>query len=126
MTELLYKDEVYRLMGAAFEVYNELGCGFLESVYQEALERELRSRDIPFESQCILRIRYKTDWLVKCFNADLVCFDGKILVEIKALDRLTGREEAQLLNYMKATGIRVGILINFRISKELEWKRFVR
>lgn len=125
MTELLCKEEVYAIVGAAMEVYNELGPGYLEAVYQEALEMELAARGIPFESQKELYIYYKGRRLKKTFIADfLVC--GKVIVEIKALDRLTSHEEAQLLNYLKATKIEVGVLINFGAANKLEWARRVR
>ncbi len=123
--ELILKDEVYAIVGAAIEVHRELGTGFLEPVYQEALEIELQSRKIPFESQKRLVIHYKDHQLQKDYAADLVCY-GQIIVELKALDRLSGKEEAQLLNYLKATGLRVGLLINFGSIGRLEWKRFVR
>ena len=124
MGELLEKDEVYQIVGAAFEVFNELGAGFLEAVYQEAMELELRSRSIPFVPQAKLRIRYKGEFLQKEYYADLICF-GTVLVEIKCIERLTPKEESQLLNYLKATGIRVGVLLNFAGPKTLEWKRLV-
>jgi GxxExxY protein len=123
--ELVYKDEVFAIVGAAMEVYNELGPGFLEPVYQEALEIELETKKLPFEPQKSLRISYKGRLLKKEYFADLIGY-GKIIVELKALDRLTTREEAQLLNYLKATGIRVGLLINFGSRHKLEWRRFVR
>lgn len=122
--ELLLKDEVFAIVGAAIEVHRELGSGFLEAVYQEALEIELREREIPFEAQKALRIQYKGCTLDKQYFADLVCF-SQVIVELKALDRLSGTEEAQILNYLKATGMRVGVLVNFGSSKKLEWKRFV-
>jgi GxxExxY protein len=125
MTELLLKDEVFAVIGAAIEVHKELGPGFLEAVYQEALEIELESRELPFEAQKPLVILYKKRRLKKEYVADLVCY-GQIIVEIKALDRLSGKEESQILNYLKATGLRVGVLINFGSSGRLEWKRFVR
>ena len=124
MPELLYKDEVYAIIGAAMEVYNVLGPGFLEGVYQEALEIELAERGIPFEPQKELRITYKQRALKKTYAADFLVFD-KIIVEIKAIDRLTSREEAQLLNYLKATKMLVGVLINFGGANSLEWKRMV-
>jgi GxxExxY protein len=123
--ELLFKDEVYAVVGAAIEVHRELNCGFLESVYQEALEMELRDRQIKFTAQQPLRISYKGRLLEKNFVADLICFDC-ILVELKAMDRLSGKEEAQILNYLKATGLRVGLVINFGDPGRLDWKRFVR
>jgi GxxExxY protein len=124
-TDLILKEEVYAIVGAAIEVHRELGPGFLEPVYQEAMEIELQSRSVPFESQKRLVIHYKDHQLQKEYAADLVCY-GQIIVELKALDRLSGKEEAQLLNYLKATGLRVGLLINFGSTGRLEWKRFVR
>lgn len=125
MTELLLKEEVFAIIGAAIDVHRELGSGFLEPVYQEAMEIELTSRHIPFEAQKLLVIKYKGRALQKQYEADLVCY-GQIIVELKALDRLSGREQAQILNYLKATGLRVGLLINFGSHARLEWKRFVR
>ena len=110
--ELIFKDEIYAIMGAAMDVHRELGSGFLESVYQEALEMELTGRQIPFESQKPIRITYKGETLKKDFIADLICF-GKTIVELKAQDSLSGKEEAQVLNYLKATGIKLGVIINF-------------
>ncbi|MCE5270069.1 GxxExxY protein [bacterium] len=124
MTELVFRDEVFKIIGAAVEVHRELGPGFLEAVYQEALETELSLNGVPFESQKPIRIVYKGKTLQKEYIADLVCY-GEIIVELKALDRLTGRETAQILNYLKATGLPVGVLINFGSSGKLEWKRFV-
>jgi GxxExxY protein len=103
---------VYAIAGAAMEVYNTLGTGFLEPVYQEALEIEMAARCIPFIPQKELRIFYKEHRLEKFYVADFLVFD-KIAVEIKALDRLSSREQSQLLNYLKATGLEVGVLINF-------------
>ena len=122
---MLLKDEVLAIVGAAIEVHRELGPGFLEAVYQEAIEIELRERAIPFEAQRPLRISYKGKMLNKEYFADLVGY-GQIIVELKALDRLTGNEEAQILNYLKATGLRVGVIINFGSHGKLEWKRFVK
>ena len=89
------------------------------------MELELTLRGVPFEAQKVLNIRYKGYVLKKQYCADLVCY-GQIIVEIKALKELTGREEAQLLNYLKATGLRVGLLINFGDPGRLDWKRLVR
>jgi GxxExxY protein len=125
VTDLLLKDEVYAIVGAAIEVHRELGSGFLEAVYQEALAIELSSRTVPFVALKPLRVNYKGRALLKEYVADFVCFE-QIIVELKALDRLTGREEAQLLNYLKATQLRVGLLINFGSIGKLEWKRMVR
>ena len=124
MAELILKEEVYSVVGAAIEVHKKLGFGFLEPVYQEAMEIELKQRQIPFDSQMPLAISYKEQQLKKAYIADLICY-GQIIVELKALERLSGREEAQLLNYLKTTGFHVGLLINFGNSPRLEWKRFV-
>ena len=113
MPELLLKDEVYAIVGAAIEVHRVLGHGFLEAVYQEALEKELTARHIPFEPQKELCIYYKGQCLEKRYFADIVCF-GTVLVELKAMSSDIGsREESQMLNYLKATGLRVGLIINF-------------
>src|SRR5689334_15246851 len=123
--DLLLKDEVYAIVGAAMEVHTELGAGFLEAAYQEAMEMEMELRRIPFKPQCDLNIYYKGRALEKAYCADFVCF-GQVVVEIKAIRELTVREEAQLLNYLKATGLRVGLLINFGDPGRLDWKRLVR
>jgi len=122
--ELLLKREVFAIVGAAIEVHRELGPGFLEAVYQEALERELTTRAIPFDSQRPLTIAYKGEPLLKQYIADLLCFD-QVVVELKTVDRLSRVDAAQLLNYLKATKLRVGVLINFRAPGRLEWKRLV-
>ena len=124
MTELLLKDEVYASIGAAIEVHKVLGPGFLEAVYHEAVEIESSLRGLPFESSKKLKIQYKDREFAKTYEADMV-FYGQIIVELKALDRLTSHEEAQILNYLKATGLRVGLLINFGGHGRLEWKRLV-
>ena len=122
--ELLYKEEVFAVVGAAIEVHKELGNGFLEAVYQESLEIELRLREVPFDSQKRLHLFYKNVEPRKEYVPDFVCCD-KIIVEIKALERLTNIEIAQVINYLKATKLRVGLLINFGSINRLEWKRFV-
>jgi GxxExxY protein len=121
--DLLLRDEVFQIVGAAIEVHRELGPGFLEAVYHEALEIELHMRGIPFRSQILLPIEYKGRRLTKDYVADFVCFD-QVVVEVKALERLSGKEEAQILNYLKATGLPVGLLVNFGSHPRLEWKRF--
>jgi GxxExxY protein len=125
MSELIDGNEVYAIVGAAMDVYNSLGPGFLEAVYQEALEIELSTRHIPFAPQHQLHIRYKDRWLTKFYVADLLVF-GRVIVELKALDQLRSQEEAQLLNYLKATGFEVGLLLNFGAPGKLQWKRMVR
>jgi GxxExxY protein len=121
---LLYKSESYRIIGAAMTVHRELGSGFLESVYQEAMEIEMSSLQIPYESQVPLNIFYKANPLKKKFAADLVCF-GKIIVELKALSGLVSEHDAQVLNYLKATGFKLGLLINFG-EESLSFKRFIK
>lgn len=124
MDELAFREEVYAVVGAAIEVHRELGAGFLEAVYQEAMERELLLREIAFEAQRELVIHYKGQPLGKAYICDLLCFSN-VLVELKAMDRLTGREEAQLINYLKAAGLPVGLLINFGSHGKLEWRRLI-
>lgn len=123
--KLLYKDEVYKIIGAAIEVHKELGNGFLESVYEEVLCYEFQQRNIPFHTQVPLEIQYKDETLEKTFIADMICYD-KIIIELKHMKKLTAVEEAQILNYLKATNLTVGLLINFGSAGKLEWKRFVR
>ena len=123
MSELFYKDEVYAIMGAAMEVHTVLGPGFLEAVYQEALGIELEHRNIPHCPQKELPIFYKGKLLNKYYVTDFACFEG-IMVEIKAQKQLTEIDEAQILNQLKATKTRVGILINFGSKGRLEWQRY--
>ncbi len=116
-------EKTYKIIGAALEVHKELGCGFLEAVYQEALDREFTIQRISFKAQPIIQIKYKGQLLDKTYQPDFICY-GEIILEIKAISSLSGIEEAQLINYLKATGLKVGLLINFG-SKSLEYKRFV-
>ncbi|HLF25144.1 MAG TPA: GxxExxY protein [Anaerolineae bacterium] len=125
MSDLLLKDEVYTIIGAAMEVHRELGNGFLEGVYQEALEIEWCARHIPFEPQKPIVIYYKGQPLNKEYRPDVMCYD-QIVVELKALAQLSTQEEAQILNYLKATGCRVGLLINFGSRGKLEWRRYIK
>ena len=122
--ELLFREEVHAIVGAACEVYNTLGPGFLEAVYQEALELEFTDRMVPFTAQRPLTITYKGHQLTKTYVPDLICYDG-IIVELKAVEQLVPADHAQLLNYMKATRYTVGILINFGDPRRLQWKRMV-
>ncbi|MFV1963892.1 MAG: GxxExxY protein [Pirellulaceae bacterium] len=124
MDEFLYKDESYRIIGACFEVYNEKGCGFLEPVYQECLEIELSLQGIPFDARKPLTLEYKGQRLKKTYEPDFVCF-GKIVVEIKALSSLCDDHRAQLLNYLNATGMKVGLLVNFGHYPKLQYERMV-
>ncbi|MDD2220221.1 MAG: GxxExxY protein [Desulfoplanes sp.] len=122
--ELLYKKEVYDIFGAAIEVHRTLGPGFLEAVYQEAFELELQDWGIPYESQKPLHIHYKGNLLEKEYIADLVCY-GRILVELKAVKELVPVHYAQVINYLKVTGLPLGLLINFSRLSKLEKRRIV-
>jgi len=116
-------ERTYKIIGAAMEVHKELGSGFLEAVYQEALAREFRIQGIPNKVQPIVDIKYKGEVLDKKYQPDFVCYE-EVIVEIKAISGLSGIEEAQLINYLKATGLKIGLLLNFG-SKSLEHKRFI-
>ena len=120
---LIFEAESYEIIGAAMEVHKELGCGFSEPVYQEALELEFLRRAIPHEREKHLHIYYKGVLLDKKYISDFICY-GQIVVELKALSYLVSEHEAQVLNYLKATGFRLGLLINFG-GKSLEYKRLV-
>lgn len=108
----LYRNESYRIIGCCMEVHKQLGCGFKEAVYQEALEMEFIENALLFEREKKLRIRYKENWLKKKYYPDFICFD-KIIVELKAASDLTDIHKAQLFNYLKASELRLGLLINF-------------
>ena len=115
--------KTYVIIGAAMEVHKELGSGFLEAVYQEVLEREFIYQEIPYKSQPPVIIKYKGEPLKKKYEPDFICYED-IIVEIKAMDKLSSNEHAQIINYLKASELKVGLLINFG-SKSLEHKRFV-
>jgi GxxExxY protein len=119
---LLYESETYALRGAIFEVHNQLGSGFLEAVYQESLEHELTLRRIPFLSQPELQIVYKSHQLRQTYRPDFICYD-KIIVELKAVKELTPIHTAQMVNYLKATSLRVGLLVNFSASPTVHIER---
>ncbi len=118
----MLKKEGYDVMGAAFEVYNTLGSGFLEEVYQQSLEIELDRRHIPFKPQQELKLCYKDAPLKKTYVADIVAFE-KMIIELKATSVLTPDHCAQLMNYLKASHLVVGYLINFGNPGKLEWRR---
>jgi GxxExxY protein len=122
MQHIIYKDESYKIIGACLEVHNELGSGFAEPIYQESLAYEFKLRNIPFIKEKQLNVRYKDILLEKYYVADFICYD-KIIVETKALSQLLPEHEAQVLNYLKATGFQLGLLINFG-EKSLVYKRF--
>lgn len=121
---IVYSKESYDIIGAAFEVYNQLGHGFLEAVYQEALEIELKKRGIPFEREKDIKIYYQGTELKQSYRADFVCHD-KIIVELKAVSYLDSAHQAQVYNYLKATGYKLGILLNFGCAEGLERERIV-
>jgi len=122
-TNKLRDERTFNIIGAAMEVHKELGSGFLEAVYHEALEREFQLQGIPYQSKPEVQINYKGEPLKKTYEPDFICYDN-IIVEIKALSQLSRNEEAQILNYLKATSLSPGLLINFG-AKSLEHKRFV-
>jgi GxxExxY protein len=123
--EIVYKEESYRIMGACFEVYKELGCGFLEAVYQESLELEFLAQGIPYVAQMELPLHYKGQTLKQVYIPDFTCF-GKIIVEIKAVFELGEAHRAQVHNYLKATGYTLGLLVNFGHYPKVEYERIVR
>ncbi len=122
--EILYRDESYAIVGACFEVYKEKGNGFLEAVYQECLVMELADRGIPFAEQPKLALAYKGRPLRLSYQPDFLCF-GKIVVEIKAVKSLADEHRAQTINYLKATGHQLGLLVNFGHHPKVESERFV-
>ncbi len=122
MNELIYREESYRIMGACFEVYKEKGCGFLEAVYQECLEMELADQGIPFVAHPNLNLTYKKRPLKQTYTPDFICSE-KIVVEIKAVSALTDEHRAQVHNYLKATGHRLGLLVNFGHYPKVESER---
>ncbi|MBR0493811.1 MAG: GxxExxY protein [Muribaculaceae bacterium] len=119
--QLKYSDETYQIIGAAMEVHKTIGCGFTEPLYQEAFEQELQLRSIPFQREKSFHVTYKGKELKKEFRPDFVCFD-KIIVELKAVDDFADEHFAQVYNYLKATGMSLGLLINFG-KKSLDYKR---
>ena len=120
--KMIYPHEAYEIIGAAMEVHRTLGQGFLESVYQEALEIEMSKREIPFSSQTKIQIHYKDIPMEHYFVADFVCYD-KIIVELKSVSTVLPEHEAQIINYLRATGFKLGILLNFN-EESLYYKRY--
>ena len=112
MINIFFKEESYKIGGAIFAVHQALGCGFLERVYQDALEIEFKDRHIPYEREKKIQIMYKGKPLGEPYRADFVCY-GKIIVELKAVDELCGIHRSQVVNYLKATGFKLGLLVNF-------------
>jgi GxxExxY protein len=125
MNEIIHAEECYKIIGACFEVYKDKGCGFLEAVFQECLELEFGLQAIPFIAQRELPLTYKGTPLKQTYKADFVCHE-KIIVEIKAVSALADEHRAQVINYLNATGLRLGLLVNFGHFPKLEWERIVR
>jgi GxxExxY protein len=125
MAEIIYKKDIYAIIGACFEVYNEKGCGFLEPVYQECLGIEFEYQHIPAIAKPWLTLSYRGRILKQTYEPDYVCF-GKIIVEPKAVSALTDEHRAQLLNYLHATGFELGLLVNFGHYPGLEYERIAK
>ena len=122
--KLIFKDEVYQIQGACFEVYKNTGTGFLEAVYQESLAMEFQLRNIPFIEQYELALNYKGYPLKQTYKPDFICF-GKIIVELKAVSSLSTEHEAQLFNYLKLTNMKLGLLVNFCAYPKVDIRRKV-
>jgi GxxExxY protein len=125
MTEIIYKEESYAIVGACFEVYNDKGCGFLEPVYQECLAIEFNHQNIPAIPKPLLTLSYRGRILTQTYQADFVCYQ-KIIVELKAVTALCDEHRAQLLNYLNATGFELGLLVNFGHYPKLEYERIAK
>jgi GxxExxY protein len=124
MTDIIYREESYKILGACFEVYKEMGCGFLESVYQECLEIEFELQGLSFESQAQLSLAYKGKQLKRKYIPDFALLN-KIILEIKAVKEVTDEHRAQVYNYLRATGYRLGLLVNFGHHPGVQYERIV-
>lgn len=124
MGKLILPEESFNIIGAAMEVHNIIGCGFSEIIYQEAFEEELKQRQIPFSREKMFTITYKGKTLSKFFRPDFICYDS-IIVELKTVDEFVDEHFTQVMNYLKVTGMQLGILINFA-NESLEYKRILR
>jgi len=124
LESIIYKDECFNIQGAIFEVYREMGCGFLENVYQECLEKEFETQRIPFISQQELKLTYKGNLLKQIYKPDFICYN-KIIIELKAVKEIAPEHKAQVINYLKATGMKLGLLVNFGHYPKVEIQRFV-
>jgi len=122
--KIIYKEECYAIQGAIFEVYREMGCGFLESVYQECLEKEFQKLKIPFFFQKELLLKYKGEILTQKYKPDFICFD-KIIIELKAVTELNKEHKAQVFNYLKATSLKLGVLVNFGHYPKVQIERII-
>lgn len=121
---MIYRDECYRIVGACFEVYNRMGCGFLEDVYQECLAIEFEVQEIPFMEKPKQELAYRGRTLEQFYKPDFVCF-GKIIVELKTASSFCSEDYAQVLNYLNATSFQLGLLVNFGHHPKLEYKRVI-
>ena len=124
MSDFIYRDESYKIIGSCFNVYKEKGCGFVEPVYQECFEIELEFQEIPFRPQAELELTYRGRVLESKYIPDAICYD-KIIVELKAAAELTDEHRAQVMNYLKATGYKLGLLVNFGHHPDLQYERIV-
>ena len=122
--DILYKEESFAIIGACFNVYNDKGCGFLEPICQECMGIELEFQTIPAEPQKKLDLFYRDQKLERFYQPDFICF-GKIILELKAVDKITDAHRAQVLNYLHATGLKLGIIVNFGYYPNLEYERIV-
>ena len=122
MSDILFREESYKIIGACFEVYKAKGCGFTEALYQECLQIELELQAVPFVSQPELEMEYKGKLLSQFYKPDFICF-GKIVLEIKAVERIIDAHRAQCINYLSATGFELAIIINFGHFPKLEYER---
>ena len=123
--ESLFKEETYKIRGAVFKVYKEMGSGFLEAVYHECLRKEFQLQKIPFIEQAKLNLSYKGEALDQRYQPDFICY-GKVIIEIKGIKSLADSHSSQLLNYLKATGLKVGLLVNFGAHPKVEISRLAR
>ncbi len=124
MGNLIHERETFEILGACFEVYREKGCGFLEGVFQESLQVEFELRNIPARAQVPMQLAYKGRPLRHSYVADFICYD-KVIVELKAVSRLADEHRAQIQNYLHATGLKVGLLVNFGHFPKIEHERYV-
>ena len=122
--KVVYREESYRIIGASFEVHKEKGAGFLEAVYQECLAMEFASSAIPYQEKMDLKLYYKGQELKQFYQPDFFCF-GTIIVEIKSVKQLNDENRAQIINYVKSTGVKLGLLVNFGHHPGLEYERYV-
>jgi len=124
MTELIFEQESYKIRGACYEVYKSKGHGFLEAVFQECLAIEFELSGTPFVEKPTLKLNYKGRELKQGYIPDFICY-GKIIVEIKAVNTIADEHRAQIINYLKATGMQLGLLVNFGAYPKVEIERFV-